>query len=141
MEGAINTKFKETPIWKCVALFAGCYLGLTFVAGIIVSIFKVSSGGMSSGVLMGSIIFVGDFFVRKNNRLWDTMEKWILIFGLLLATLGIDLLIALFSLPSVSSLGLTFTLAFVGILRLLTLWVFLGPMAKRFFGKRIAART
>ena len=82
MERTLNTKPAETSTWKCLAFFASCYLGMMIVASLIISMFEFDLHSINTAIFSGAAFITGEFFVRKNNRLWTAREKWILIFGI-----------------------------------------------------------
>ena len=107
-------KSADTSAWKCLAFFALCYPGMMVVATLIISMFEFDLHSINTAIFAGAAFVTGEYFVRKNNRLWTAREKWILIFGILLVTLVIDGVASLSSLPSEGRSGLTFALGIVG---------------------------
>ena len=125
-----------SSLTKYILLFGGCYAGGMILAGLAVSQFGIPSGGINTGVFVGVIYVVAMKFARDRRRLWLPGEKWRLIFGFLLVTLVFDFAVAAFvaagKVPLVYLAGAT---AFIGVLRLFGLWLFMGPLARLLFGR------
>lgn len=133
-------------IGKYLWIFALSYIGLMIIAAIVLFFLNIKRGsGVNTGIFIGTAVFSLGRFVKDNGRLWDAQQKRRLIIGMISVSLAYDLLISLVAIPNASGttflFAMLFAFAFVGILRLLGLWLFMGPMANRIFGKSIISDT
>jgi hypothetical protein len=120
--------------------------GVSCGAGIIVSALHIKkASGLNTGIFLGSVVWALAAFAGNHGRLWNANEKWRLTFGFLTISLAYDLFVCLAGVASGWNPGkaLAFVVGggFLGFLRLLALMLFMGPMARRLYGKSITTKT
>ena len=88
---------------------------------------------------LAASMIVGMRFVKRERRLWVAVDKWRLIFGILLVTIVIDfVLVYLLLSEKLAMLALLAGTVFVAALRFFGLWLSFGPLAQLIFRKHLA---
>lgn len=113
------------------------YAGLSAAASIAMILLGVEGhSAVSTGVLIGSVMWVSHWFARRNKRYFTSVEKRNTVLGIVLIDLALQTVgaaVALSGEPAGLSVGsLLFGVLIVGAFRGVAVWFFVGFLGKQF---------
>ncbi len=143
---------KPVPISKYVGLNALCYLLFSLVNVFLAWSLAATTNGKSTilvfltlfviGAFVAPVYVAGSRFAKDHGRLWNTKERALLILGMLFTTVPIDLCVVV-ALPAPTAVVFPNVHATIGDLagiRVILLFMILGPMATPIFSKSVGSQ-
>lgn len=87
---------RNTPLKKYIFIFAGANLAMMVIAAVVFTLLDMdANAGVNMGILIGSAMAAGHYFLKDHNRLPTASEKRRLVFMSFLASVLVSLLFAL----------------------------------------------
>lgn len=87
---------QNTPLKKYLFIFTGANLGLMVIAAVVFALLDLEgNAGVNMGILIGSAMAAGHYFLKDHQRLPTAAEKRWLVFMSFLASVLVSLLFVL----------------------------------------------
>lgn len=87
---------RNTPLKKYLLIFTGANLGMMVVAAVVLTLLDLDgNAGVNMGILIGSAMAAGHYFLKDHQRLPTAPEKRWLVFMSFLASVLVSLLFVL----------------------------------------------
>ncbi len=87
---------RNTPLKKYLFIFAGANLGMMVVAAVVLTLLDLDgNAGVNMGILIGSAMAAGHYFLKDHQRLPTATEKRWLVFMSFLASVLVSSLFVL----------------------------------------------
>lgn len=87
---------RNTPLKKYLLIFAGANLAMMVIAAVVLTLLDMDgNAGVNMGILIGSAMAAGHYFIKDHQRLPTAAEKRWLVFMSFLASVLVSLLFVL----------------------------------------------
>ena len=87
---------QNTPLKKYLFIFAGANLAMMVIAAVVLTLLDMDgNAGVNMGILIGSAMAAGHYFIKDHQRLPTAAEKRWLVFMSFLASVLVSLLFVL----------------------------------------------
>jgi membrane protease YdiL (CAAX protease family) len=87
---------QNTPLIKYLFIFAGANLAMMVIAAVVLTLLDMDgNAGVNMGILIGSAMAAGHYFIKDHQRLPTAAEKRWLVFMSFLASVLVSLLFVL----------------------------------------------
>ncbi|MEH6498170.1 MAG: ABZJ_00895 family protein [Pseudoalteromonas distincta] len=138
---------QNTPLKKYLFIFAGANLAMMVIAAVVLTLLDMDgNAGVNMGILIGSAMAAGHYFIKDHQRLPTAAEKRWLVFMSFLASVLVSLLFVLVVvllepngfaviMMTLQEQALVFLIVMlvVSVVYLLVLWLGYGFMLERQF--------
>ncbi|WP_022963775.1 ABZJ_00895 family protein [Halopseudomonas pelagia] len=138
---------RNTPLKKYIAIFAGAYLAMMIIVAVVLTLLDLEgNAGLSMGMLIGSAMAAGHYFLRDQQRLPTASEKtWLislsylasivvsLVFVAVIAVLEPEGVAGMWVMVQAQSTVFLIVMVLVSLVCLLVLWMAYGFLLKRQF--------